>query len=85
MYRFCYFDSSRVFSILKNLNLNKAKGPDRIHGLVFKNCAYSVSKPPPLPFKKTYDCGTISKEWKTALIIPVHKSYGKDSKRWNND
>ena len=66
-----------MFSILKNLNPNKAKGPDKIHGLVLKNCAKSVSKPLSLLFKKTYDCGTIPEEWKTALIVPVHKKGSK--------
>ena len=66
-----------MFSILKNLNSNKAKRPDKIHGLVLKNCARNISKPLSLLFKKTYECGTIPEKWKTALIVPVHE---KDSK-----
>ena len=67
------FNSSRIFSILKNINPNKAMGPDKIHGLVLKNCAKYISKPLSLLFTKSYYFGDIPNEWKAALVVPVHK------------
>ena len=41
-------------------------GPDKIHGLVFKNCAKNISKPLSILFSKSYYSGAIPDEWKAA-------------------
>ena len=74
---FIDFNASRVFSILSDLNPNKALGPDKIHGLVLKNCARKISKPLSLLFTKSYYSGDIPDEWKLALVVPVHKKGSK--------
>ena len=67
------FSISRVFEILKSLNSNKAMGPDKIHGRILKSCASSLSKPLSILFQNSYSSGKIPDEWKSALVVPVHK------------
>ena len=71
------FSASRVHSILNNLNPSKAMGPDKIHGLVLKNCSKMLSKPLSLLFTRCYNSGSIPDEWKAALVVPVHKKGSK--------
>ena len=62
-----------VRNLLKNLNSNKAQGPDGIHGKILKNCAVSIAYPLSLIFNTSYRTGLIPKEWKHANVVPVHK------------
>ena len=71
------FSEHRICDILKNLNPNKAIGPDKIHGIVLKNCSRSLAKPLAFLFSKSYTSGTLPKEWKSALVVPVHKKGSK--------
>ena len=52
-------------------------GPDKIHGLVLKNCAKNISKPLSILFSKSLYSGAIPDEWKAALVVPVHKKGAK--------
>ena len=36
------FNCSRIKDLLDNINVNKASGPDGIHGRVLKNCSMSL-------------------------------------------
>ena len=67
------FNHSRVYDIMRNINTNKAMGPDKIHGLVLKICAQTLCKPLSTLFKNSYFNGAIPAEWKLALVVPVHK------------
>ena len=40
------FSTSRIRTILKNINVNKSPGPDGIHGQVLKNCREKCSTYP---------------------------------------
>ena len=71
------FNSNCISTILSTLNPNKAMGPDKIHGLVLKNCAKNISKPLSILFFKSYYSGAIPDEWKAALVVPVHKKGAK--------
>ena len=73
------FNHSRVFEILRNLNSSKAMGPDKINGRVLKLCAQSVCKPLSTLFTKGYYSGRIPTEWKSAIVVPVHKKGKKDN------
>ena len=68
---------TEVRSLLKNLNPNKAQGPDGIHGLILKNCAVSIAYPLSLIFNNSYKTGIIPKEWKLAHVVPIHKKGSK--------
>ena len=71
------FNQSRVYEVLKDINSNKAMGPDKIHGMVLKTCARSLCKPLALLFTNSYYRGVIPTEWKSAVIVPVHKKGSK--------
>ncbi|MCP4459038.1 MAG: hypothetical protein GY816_13600, partial [Cytophagales bacterium] len=71
------FDRIRVLHVLKNLNPNKALGPDKINGKVLKNCCRALSTPLSILFQKTYSSGILPSEWKLAHIVPVHKKGSK--------
>ena len=71
------FNQARVYEILKNINSNKAMGPDKIHGMVLKSCAQSLCKPLSLLFMNSYYGGQLPPEWKSAIVVPVHKKGSK--------
>ena len=73
------FDKLTIYNHLKQINPNKSQGPDKIGGLVIKNCAISISIPLSILFNISHRTGIISAEWKTANIVPVHKKGDKSS------
>ena len=72
-----YFSPSHISTLLKNLNVNKAQGPDEIHGRILKNCCDSLNEPLTILFEKSYRTGSIPQKWKLANIVPVHKKGSK--------
>ena len=66
-----------VRKLLQNLNSNKAQGPDGIHGMVLKKCAFSIAYPLSLIYNTSYKTGIIPDEWKLAHVVPVHKKGSK--------
>ena len=48
------FSPTKIETLLSNINVNKALGPDGIHGRVLKNCAKSLSVPLSILFKLSY-------------------------------
>ena len=68
-----------VRTLLKNINVNKATGPDGISGKLLKNCANSLAYPLSLLFRTSYNSGMVPQEWKLANVVPVYKKGGKAS------
>ena len=73
------FNFRQVRSLLNKVNVNKAVGPDGIHGKILKNCASSLAYPLSLIFKTSYNTGQIPNDWKLANVVPVHKKGSKSS------
>ena len=73
------FEEQDVYVILKNLDPNKAPGPDKIHGKVLKSCAKSLAIPLTILFRTSYYTCTIPKDWKSANIVPVFKKGCKNN------
>ena len=44
------FNLERIVKLLKNINSNKAYGPDEIHGKILKSCAVNLAQPLSLCF-----------------------------------
>ena len=63
----------RIRNILSKLNVNKAIGPDGIHGRVLKNCSNAISYPLSILFKLSFYTSSIPLEWKLAHVVPIHK------------
>ena len=64
---------------MKEVNPNKAAGPDGIHGKILKNCAVSLAYPLSVIFRVSYNSGMIPKDWKLANVVPVYKKGSKTS------
>ena len=73
------FTPKEVMKLLRNINPNKAHGPDNISGKVLKNCAHSLAYPLSKIFKVSYMTGQIPLEWKLANVVPVFKKGSKAS------
>ena len=71
------FNPSRIEALLRDVNPNKAQGPDKIHGKILKNCARSLSRPLAILFNLSYNTGCIPSDWKLANIVPIHKKGSK--------
>ena len=71
------FNFRHVRKLLRRANVNKAPGPDRIHGKILKNCSGSLAYPLSLIYRTSYNTGLIPSEWKLANVVPVHKKGSK--------
>eukprot|EP00116_Pleurobrachia_bachei_P000903 sb/3461165/ len=73
----CDFSASSVYNVLSKLNARKGPGPDDLHSIIFKRCAGSLAHPLSLLFEQAYSGGGLPAIWKSANVVPVHKSGDK--------
>jgi len=71
------FSPEIVLKLLRDINPNKAHGPDKISGKILKQCAHSLAFPLSELFKTVYLTGHIPLEWKLANVVPVFKKGSK--------
>ncbi|XP_045511489.1 uncharacterized protein LOC123706298 [Colias croceus] len=62
-----------VLKTLRNLDVNKASGPDGLPAIVFKNCAPELSPVLTRLFRLSLKSGIVPKSWKVANVQPVPK------------
>ena len=74
-----HFTPDVISNHLKNLNVNKAPGPDKFHGKLLKGCADSLAIPLGILFHASYVSGSIPVQWKLANVVPVHKKGTKNN------
>ena len=67
------FSPSRIETLLKGINTNKACGPDEIPGMVLKMCSRSLSYPLSIIYRLVYNTGSLPSQWKLSNIVPIHK------------
>ena len=67
-----------VFSLLFNLDVSKATGPDKLPAIILKMCAESLSPSLSVFINASLRTGLCISEWKQANISPVHKNGARD-------
>jgi hypothetical protein len=73
------FTKEDVFKQLSALTANKSVSPDRIHPMVFKECAAELAMPLCLLFRHSMDTGVIAREWKDANVVPIYKGGNRNT------
>ena len=68
-----------VYHAIYNLDASKATGPDRIPAIVLKMCSPELSPVPTKLYNKCLAESCFPSCWKSSLVVPVFKNYGKRS------
>ena len=71
-----------ILRVLRDLNVNKANGPDGVSPFILKECKHELSEPLCVLFNKSLCTGCLPSEWCRANVTPIHKS--GDSKLVSN-
>ena len=62
-----------VASLLSNLKVHKASGPDGILSSLLKNLATTLAPPLTMIFAASLSQSSIPSQWKTVNIVPIFK------------
>ena len=65
---------SHILEILDNLKVNKAAGPNGIHPRTLHETRFQIDKPLWYLFTKSSEQGTIPRDWKDAVVVPIYKN-----------
>ena len=65
------FDIDKISGLLRNLNANKAAGPDGLQAKLLKGCARGLAKPLSILYNKCFKLGKLPDKWKLANVVPV--------------
>ena len=71
------YSPERIEKLLKDVNINKAGGPDGIPGIVLKRCSGVLAEPLSIIFKVIYNTGIVPSEWKLSNVVPIFKKGDK--------
>ena len=58
---------------LKNLDINKAQGPDKVPAKVLKELSEELALPLTILYNKSLETGSLPSEWKTAEVTAIFK------------
>ena len=70
--------TSEVVEILRNLDTNKAAGPDEIPARILKKTAEKIAASLAEFCNKSLLLETLPEEWKLANVVPVYKKENKE-------
>ncbi len=62
-----------IVAVIKNLDSNKAQGPDGIPVRLLKETAMQIAPSLRVLYNKSLKVGVLPDEWKLANVVPVHK------------
>ena len=68
----------RVAVVLRNLDNNKAHGPDGIPARLLTETAYQIAPSLCDLFNKSLRTGVVPQDWKLANVVPVYKKEDKE-------
>ena len=66
-----------VYKLIKNINTNKATGPDIIAGKILKENIETISDILTIIFDKSLETGKVPSDWNHANVTPVFKKGDK--------
>jgi hypothetical protein len=67
------FTPLEVIRKLNNLRADSAPGPDKIYPRMLKELRYEIADPLSKIFTKSMKTGKVPKNWKEAIVTPIHK------------
>lgn len=70
--------TSEIIEAIKSLSNKKSVGYDEISVDIIKNCTFGLLEPLTIIFNLSFSKGVFPDGWKTAVVIPIHKSGTKD-------
>ena len=67
------FATNGIIKQLKNLNQNKATGPDELPARVLKETAEQIAPIITHILQRSYNASKLPNDWLQALVTPIHK------------